>query len=730
MRMQGFCVVAAWALALAAGGGACAQELLPQPDLYIGAPYVVTATARQPDGGVIFGGLFTSVNGVPRGNLARLKPDGTLDRDWNAPTDGNVYAIAVDGTNVYVGGSFTRVGDVAREHIVKLDGATGAVAPDFAPAPNGQVNTIAVDGGALYIGGWFDHVGDDTRIGLAKLSAATGALVAGWEASCDIVWQVLVIDAFVYVSGPCVIEGGGNTQARIARLARDDGTLDATWHPTPDDVVRSMATDGAGRLYVSGPFETIGDGRQPRLARLSLATGAVDATWNPAPDATPSAILISGGALYAAGNFGTIGGAARPGLARLDLGVGAADPAWRPQLDRPAVTLAALGDGRIVAGGGFTRVGDRLRTGMAVFGGDGALDAATANTGTPGDVRVIARQADGGTIIGGNFRRVERYERSFLARIKPDGSVDAAWQADTDAEVDAVAIDPAGSVFVGGAYTMIGGQPRAGLAKLSAAGAVDDEWNPAAPGTRVLALALDAGDAIYAGGAFDRIGDLPLRNLAKLARKRDGAPDPKWDPSPDGAVFALAYDGREYLYVGGNYATVGRLAHPHLARVSTLEAGAADPSWNPSPNGNVTAIALHGAAVYVAGRFDMIVGVLRRQLAKLGRDGSVDAHWNMLAVVDFVTDIAVDGAGRVYAAGAFRQLPGAPATLGLVRFPARDAQRYDPTWPRQQPDGLVYAVTVDRDEIRIGGAFTAIGGQSRHAFAAFADETIFADGWE
>jgi beta-propeller uncharacterized protein DUF5122 len=42
-----------------------------------GAVLVVVA---QPDGKILVGGSFTTVLGVARNNIARLNPDGTLDR--------------------------------------------------------------------------------------------------------------------------------------------------------------------------------------------------------------------------------------------------------------------------------------------------------------------------------------------------------------------------------------------------------------------------------------------------------------------------------------------------------------------------------------------------------------------------------------------------------------------------------------------------------------------------
>ena len=46
----------------------------------------VGAVALQEDGKIIIGGSFTAVNEVPRVNLARLNPNGSVDLTWNPPS--------------------------------------------------------------------------------------------------------------------------------------------------------------------------------------------------------------------------------------------------------------------------------------------------------------------------------------------------------------------------------------------------------------------------------------------------------------------------------------------------------------------------------------------------------------------------------------------------------------------------------------------------------------------
>ena len=76
-------------------------------------PYVggqILATFVQPDGKILIGGTFTTVNGVTRNRVARLLPDGSLDTafDPGIGPNNNVNTLALDASGrVLVGGAFT-----------------------------------------------------------------------------------------------------------------------------------------------------------------------------------------------------------------------------------------------------------------------------------------------------------------------------------------------------------------------------------------------------------------------------------------------------------------------------------------------------------------------------------------------------------------------------------------------------------------------------------------------
>jgi hypothetical protein len=79
----------------------------------------------QPDGKVLIGGEFTTFNGTSRNRISRLNADGSLDLSFDpgAGADASVSAITLqpDG-NILIGGDFLTVNGVLRPYVARLYG--------------------------------------------------------------------------------------------------------------------------------------------------------------------------------------------------------------------------------------------------------------------------------------------------------------------------------------------------------------------------------------------------------------------------------------------------------------------------------------------------------------------------------------------------------------------------------------------------------------------------------
>jgi hypothetical protein len=117
----------------------------------------VLAIAPLPDGSVLIGGNFSTVNGIRRSGIARLAADGSLDQSWGASLrqGAEVNAIAVNGSDVYVGGfgTFTSQDGVFRTGAARLSLLDGSVDAAWNAQVSNRVNALAIAGTDLVIGG-------------------------------------------------------------------------------------------------------------------------------------------------------------------------------------------------------------------------------------------------------------------------------------------------------------------------------------------------------------------------------------------------------------------------------------------------------------------------------------------------------------------------------------------------------------------------------------------------
>ena len=100
--------------------------------------------------------------------------------------NGSVYAIASSGTTVFVGGNFTTIGGIARNGLAAVNGTTGAILswnPNPTRSGGATVRSLAIssNGLNLYVGGIFTSIGGQTRNHLAKIDLATGNADATWD---------------------------------------------------------------------------------------------------------------------------------------------------------------------------------------------------------------------------------------------------------------------------------------------------------------------------------------------------------------------------------------------------------------------------------------------------------------------------------------------------------------------------------------------------------------------
>jgi len=177
----------------------------------------VNSIAIQPDGRILVGGIFNYLNATARGNVARLNTNGTVDTNFLNGfdgADGNVNAVALQSDGkVLLGGVFSTVNGVARGGIARLN-SDGSLDTRFQNGMSGvsggfisYVQSVAVQSdGKVLIAGGFTSVNGVARNGFARLHGSTPFFLSG----CGVVSNQFGFDITGASNDVVVVEASTN----------------------------------------------------------------------------------------------------------------------------------------------------------------------------------------------------------------------------------------------------------------------------------------------------------------------------------------------------------------------------------------------------------------------------------------------------------------------------------------------------------------------------------------
>ncbi|KRF34392.1 hypothetical protein ASG94_17005 [Nocardioides sp. Soil805] len=336
----------------------------------------VYAVAVQGDS-VYLGGDFTSLRDartgetVARARVARISlSTGELDRGWAANVNNTVRSMAVagDGTKVFAGGSFTSVNGQARGRVVALTTGSGALAAGWNASANDTVRSVVVHRGMVYLGGFFTSISGVSRQRAAAVSEANGAL-SGFDPRADsAVWAITPS-----VDGDTMMLGGRFTTLRgVARgfLGSVDAASGAvtSWAPPRACTSTSQPCFVLDLVARDDSVYAAVAGPGGRVTAFSASTGAI--RWQRTGDGDVQSVAVDDRLVYAGGHFGPgYGGATRYNLAAVAQTNGALDPDFAPVVSNlyPGVWDLVATPSHLVAGGGFTDIGGTGQSRIALL---------------------------------------------------------------------------------------------------------------------------------------------------------------------------------------------------------------------------------------------------------------------------------------------------------------------------------------------------------------------------
>lgn len=367
-----FCLHAVFAIEASASPGGWDQSFAP---FVSGGP--VYAAAVQPDGRLLIGGAFSSVNNsFSRARLARLFGDGSLDTTFfntGSGANGTVYCLAVQtDSRILIGGDFNSVAGSNRTRVARLN-ANGSVDGGFIP-------TNAISSSVFAVG-----VQSDNKVIIG--GSFSSSIFPAWNARLN-----------------------------------TDGSVDTVFNSFPNGPVNAIAIQADDKIVIGGSFTTVNGAQRSRIARLN-ADGSLDNTFQNGLGGASSTVrclqIQPDGKILLGGDFTSVNNTTRFYIARLnsngslDTGFGAVTPG----VNNSVFAVALQTDKDVVIGGNFTSYGNALASHVARLYPDGTRDTSFTNFGINSTVQALALQSDGGVVIGGTFSTVNNTNWSYLARL-------------------------------------------------------------------------------------------------------------------------------------------------------------------------------------------------------------------------------------------------------------------------------------------------------------------------
>lgn len=580
------------------------------------------------DSTVFIGGIFSTIKGVSRSNLAALDTTLGVVRSWNADADRVVNVLAISGNTLLVGGDFTSLKGQPRNSLGGIDITTSAVSPWLANA-DATVYSIHVKDRRIYVGGSFDIIQGQARKFIACIDTTTKA-VTSWDpdvqaTSLGEIRTIFSQDNTVYVGG-YFHEFAGVDRNNIVAFDTS-GTINTLWQPIISGRVDNVSVSGGGVLLTCGSLG--GAYIRNRVAAIKISTGTLT-SFNPSVNSNVEALCVRNDVLFLGGNFSKINGQTRNFVGAVNAVTGIVLP-WNPNANGRVSAILAKGD-TVFLGGSFTSVNLQSRNKLAAITYNTATLAWWFTPNPDGNVNVLIR--DGNTLfVGGEFSNISSSSRGGIACYNLSTMGLAGWSpASGFPRVLSLAIFN-NSIYAAG-YSSGGNAELKAFNKTS--GAQLTSWQPSVEGWRASGLSVANASELYIGGC-EILGGCFRQRLAAFNSTTGQLLN--WQPSSDGEVKVI-YLKNNQLYLSGNFTTLNGISRQRLGCINS-QTGVLT-SWSPTLAGPASATVMEsiGDTLYIGGEFDFVNGISQKGFAALYISNGLLASWNP-TVDNWVYDILI-----------------------------------------------------------------------------------------
>lgn len=721
----------------------------------------VSRVRLQPDGKILISGQFTEIDGVAHRNVARLNADGSVDASFSAGLGAtgpaaSVEALAVqpDG-KILIGGDFDSVDGNPINAIARLN-ADGTLDTSFDPGRGvegedrstgasvpGLVTDIQVlEDGKILVSGNFETIDEFGRRGIGKLLpngrldgtfgpyfGTTYRDAEGYQEYETVTAVAVQSDGKIITGGVYEFDGGINP-VRLNRLLSRNETANSVEFDLP---VISVAESSE---TVEVPVVRRGESSQPFTVDYFVIGGSATAGEDYVlsggtlsfealetqkfieieviDDTDPEENEVIELGIRNASNGVGFGAPAisrveiidrtRPGNVDLNFGQVFIPFAANPVSFRPVTDLEIQDDGRILVAGYYTFINFDDRAGLARFEWDGSLDDSYNPTVGPDEFILefvqMGLQPDG-NLVGG-LRNVRQLTPAGVSNPEFNTGVSFATTLSVAADGKVVISDN----FLDPAT----GDELNEVVRFSPDGTIDSSFVPAALNDWGMTSLTTADGKVVVGGWFTQVNGVEHNHVVRL--NENGARDITFDigtgvegVSPP-VVLALAEQADGKLLVAGEFGLFDGIPRSHLVRLNVD--GSVDESFDTGvgPNAWVEALAVQDdGRILIGGAFSRVDGILSDGIARLNSDGSVDQSFAAdltFPEVQLVTAIAIQDDGQIVIGGTFTEVNGL-SRVGLARINGDDAGSIVPPEPP-----VVVVTEAPSVNVRLNGDNTGV----------------------
>lgn len=551
----------------------------------VGAGALATVILAQPDGKTVVVGEFTGFNGVPARSIIRLNADGTKDTTFiitggfNNRVDTGI--LQPDGKMVF-GGIFTTYNATAAKRLVRVN-ADGSIDATFATAngfPAGTPMDMALqpDNKILVVGNQllaFNGVAGSKNIwrfntdGTVDNSFNTGAgfnndvkavavkpngkiALAGW------------FRLFNETSVACVVElnadGSRNPAFNVISKGFSGGPIKT--------VIQSD-----GKIVAHGNFNSY-NGIPSRLFARLKPDGSYDNTFHSLPNANPfigttqfvnDFKLLPDDKMIMAGTFTNFNGTNVDKICKLNSD-GTLDTSFFTAIgfqDGSIESVFVQNDGKIMLGGSFTAVSAASYQGVLRLNSNGTLDTSfpacthSYNT-TTGGVETVVTLSDGKMLVSGQFDKFNNVATRGIVRLNADGTLDTGFVADPLLPLNSYkfTLQPDGKIIL---HSLV---PRK-ITRLNADGSIDNTFRIRSGSTELRFLALQSDGKMLIESEIS----YQICYLERL--NPDGSTDQTfdWQRSFNDNIYNISFQTDGKMVVVGGFTTYNGLPENNIVRL-------------------------------------------------------------------------------------------------------------------------------------------------------------------